>query len=412
MRVLHVIAGTLDGGAAKGAISLHEAMLKEKVQSRILTNADNSQGLKQVETTRKGALGNIKTKMFSFADRAPKFIYPLKKQLIFSTGLSGFDLRKFDSFKSADIIHLHWVNSGFVSMKYLPKFGKPIVWTLRDMWPMTGGCHYSLKCQRYKSQCGKCPQLKSNRANDISRIIFNNKKEHFPSNMEIVATSNWIKQCASESSLMRHHKISTIHNGIHTNQFFSMQKPNAKRQLRIPENAKVLLFGAQYIDEQYKGFEFFLKAIPKLQCSNIFILLFGRFIHLKQKQFNFPHQHFGFVDTVHRLRLLYSAADVYVAPSIAEAFGKTTVEAQACGTPVVCFDDFGQKDIVAHMRSGYRAKVMDIDDLSFGIDWVIGNKIRHKILCEEARKRAVKKFDISLTTQKYLKVYESLCQPG
>ena len=410
MNVLHVIAGSLEGGAAKGARSLHEALLKIGFQSRILTNADNSKSLRQVETTKKGATGAVKTKLLSFADRAPKFIYLHRTQLPFSTGLAGFDLRKFDSFESANIIHLHWINSGFVSMRYLTKLGKPIVWTLRDMWPITGGCHYALKCERYKSQCGKCPQLRSERENDISRVIFNNKKKHFPPSMEIVATSDWIKQCASESALMKNHKISTVHNGIDTSRFFPIKKSAAKRQLHIPENSKVLLFGAQYIDDQYKGFEFFLKTIPKLSCTNIFILLFGKFIHYDPNQIACPYLCVGFVDTEDQMRLLYSAADVFVAPAMAEAFGKTTAEAQACGTPVVCFDAFGQKDIVDHMHSGYRAKTFDIDDLAYGIDWVVEDETRHKMLCEESRKRAVEKFDISVTSQKYLQVYESVLQ--
>ena len=180
MKVLQVIAGALEGGAGMGARLLHEALLKNKVQSKILTNAVNSQDFKQVESTRNGAFGTFKTRVLNYADRVPKYIYPYRTQLAFSAGLSGFDLRKFDSFKSADIVHLHWVNSGFVSMKYLTSLGKPIVWTLRDMWPITGGCHYSLNCERYKNQCGKCPQLKSTRENDITRIVFNHKKKTFP----------------------------------------------------------------------------------------------------------------------------------------------------------------------------------------------------------------------------------------
>jgi glycosyltransferase involved in cell wall biosynthesis len=408
MKVLHIIAGSLDGGAAKGAMLLHKALLKKGVMSQVLTNAEVPETSKEIETTRKGPLGTFKSRLFRVIDQAPKLIYRSKNQDIFSTGLVGFDLWKFESFKSADIIHLHWINTGLVSMRHLPKFGKPTIWTLRDMWPMTGGCHYALECEHYQSQCGRCPQLESNLDCDLSRLVFNNKKKYFPPTMELVATSNWISQCASQSALLRGHKISTIHNGIDTNQFSPVPKAHAKAELGIPESTKVLLFGAQYIDDKYKGFDLLLRAVPRLQCPNILILLFGRFTHSEPGKMDFPHKCVGFVRAVDQLRLLYAAADVYAAPSIAEAFGKTTVEAQACGTPVVCFDDYGQKDIVEHMRSGYRAKKLDIADLAFGIDWVIENEDRHKTLCLEARARAVEIFDISVIADKYFEVYKSV----
>ena len=122
----------------------------------------------------------------------PMLFYKNRKKIIFSTGFVGFNFTKTKEYKEADIIHLHWINGGFVSVKDLSKIDKPIVWTMRDMWPFTGGCHYSLECDKYKIGCGNCPQLNSNKSFDLTKYVLNRKKKYLLKSMKIVGISHWL----------------------------------------------------------------------------------------------------------------------------------------------------------------------------------------------------------------------------
>jgi len=121
----------------------------------------------------------------------------------------------------------------------------------------------------------------------------------------------------------------------------------------------------------------------------------------------FGYKNFGFLYDLVSLRLLYSGADVFVAPSIMDAFGKTIAESMACGTPVVCFDVTGPKDIVTHKIDGYLAKPFDTDDLANGIEWIINNEDYDK-LCRNAREKVLREFDSKVVARKYIKLYEEV----
>ena len=196
MNILHIASGELAGGAAKGTFLLHQAQQKLGIKSTLLISAKN--GLDDPSVL---ALGSGSQRRFvELAIRAkignlPLLFYSRKKPGIFNTGFSGFDFTQLSCYKKADLVHLHWIN-GFVSIPILRKIKKPIVWTIRDMWPLTGGCHYSMLCNRYIEGCGKCPQLNSNFKYDVSSLVVSLKRKCLPAKLQPVGISEWIMRCS------------------------------------------------------------------------------------------------------------------------------------------------------------------------------------------------------------------------
>lgn len=407
IKVLHLVGSELAAGASRGAYSLHRSLLAKGIHSRILS--DNSASLSDEtvftisnnQMERWARIWRWKVEVF------PLRFYPNREKIIFSTGFGGYDFTKSSAFAEATIIHLHWINGGFVSMRQLRNINKPIIWTMRDMWPMTGGCHYSMGCEKYIDHCGKCPQLHSTTRFDLSRIVNNSKQKYIPKSVKLVGISRWLSECAKESSLFKSHDVRTISNNIDTQEFFPVEKSIARLILEIKTDKKIILAGAQKLSDFYKGFDKFLAAIGHLDKSKYHLCFFGNINRQLLTELEFSFSEFGFLHDTVSLRLAYSAADVFVAPSIMEAFGKTLAEAMACGTPVVCFDATGPRDIVDHMVNGYRAIPFDPVDIARGIEWICHHENSAE-LARSARSKSIAFFDSSIIADQYIELYQDM----
>lgn len=406
MNILHVIGGDIREGAARGAYWLHQALRSIGVESTVLTNSRilfDDPSLISIQKTKKGKAFNLFREQL---DQLPILFYKNRKKNIFSTGFAGFDFTKTDSYNHADIIHLHWINSGLVNVRDLKKIQKPLVWSMRDMWPMTGGCHYSMACDGYLSRCGKCPQLGSHREKDLSRMVWNRKDVCIPKNTKIIGISLWLSNLARRSSLFRNFDIRTIPNNINTRDFFPVSKLVARQALGLPQNRPVILAGAQTLDDFYKRFDLFLQAISHLDKTPL-LLFFGRLNPALLEPLSRDHISLGLLNDKVSLRLVYSAADVFVASSQMDAFGKTLAESMSCGTPVVCFDASGPKDIVDHKESGYKAQPFDPKDLARGIEWVLTHP-EPQTLSRKARDKVLQEFDSDVIAKKYMDLYAEI----
>lgn len=407
MKVLHLVAGDLTGGAARGAYWLHNGLRELGVQSKILTNSRTTLGDLSVVSIATDSRSRLFSIVRSRLDRLPLKLYRRRRPEIFSTGFCGFNFTKAPEYKEADILHLHWINAGLVNIKHLSKVDKPIIWTMRDMWPMTGGCHYAMDCENYLSGCGVCPHLNSQSRWDLSRFVLNRKKKYLSGRLVPVGISTWLSERAAESDLFKASPVRTIYNAIDTEVFSPLKKELAREILGIPLNKTVILVAAQYLRAIWKGFDKYLQAIELLDKNKYFLCFMGRCEDAIVEELGFDYKKFGFLYDVVSMRLLYSAADVFVAPSIIEAFGKTLIEAMACGTPVVCFDATGPKDIVDHKVNGYKAEPFSINDLADGIRWVSQHS-NPALLQEAARKKVIEKFDTTVVAKQYIELYEQL----
>lgn len=409
MKVLHIVAGDLSGGAARGAYWLHSGLKELGIESKVFTNSKTTLGDDSVVTPMKSKRDRAFNMVRSQLDNLLLLLYPKRKRIIFSTGIFGIDFTKTNEYKEADVIHLHWINGGIVNIKHLAKIDKPIVWTMRDMWPMTGGCHYSMECEKYKTGCGSCEQLQSNRNYDLSKIILNRKMKYLPKNMKLVGISHWLGDKAKESELFRDFDVRIISNNIDTQEFIPVVKQVARDALGLKTDKKIILCGSTSLKDFYKGFSKYTEALEKLDKEKYFLCFFGNVDKHVADRLSFEYKSFGYLHDNISLRLVYSSADVFVAPSLMDAFGKTLAEAMACGTPVVCFDATGPKDIVTHKADGYKAKPFESKDLAFGIEWVL-NADNYDKLCFDAREKVMREFDSIVIANKYKSLYRNLLE--
>jgi len=407
MKVLHIIAGDLDGGAARGAYWLSSSLRNQGVVSQIFTNSKITYNDESVLSCTQSKLTKVISLLRNQLENIYLLAYRNRKKYIFSTGMFGTNFLKTKAYQEADIIHLHWINGGFINIKDLSKIDKPIVWTVRDMWPMTGGCHYAISCQNYKSGCGNCKQLGSMSKFDLSRFIMRRKEKYLPKSMKIVGISNWVSLEAKKSSLFRDFDVRTIFNNVNTKDFLPVNKDLAKNILNIKTDKKIILVAARSLKDFYKGFDKYIEAIKMLDNKKYFLCFIGNIDKKIIEGLDFDFKSFGYLHDNISLRLVYSLADVFVAPSIMEAFGKTLAESMACGTPVVCFDATGPKDIVDHKINGYLAKPFDAVGLAKGIGWIVDHE-SYDELTQEARNKIIECFDSSIVAKQYIELYDEV----
>ncbi len=406
MNVLHIVGGKLTGGAARGAYWLHQGLQGIGVDSWVLTNSRQTFGDDTVVSTSRTKKGRLLNKLNLHVEAMLLALYTKRQRMTFSLGLTGFDFTKTAVYHRAQVIHLHWINDGFVNIRHLSRVSKPMIWTMRDMWSFTGGCHYALNCRQYLSGCGRCPHLGSKTSADLSRFAWRRKRKFLPQGMHIVGISQWLSDCAQSSLLLQDFKIRTIQNNISTRDFFPIEKQMARRALGLPLDRPVVLAGAQRLDDDFKGFPTFLKALEYLR-GKPFLLFFGNLDQASLSGLEHDHRNLGFLMETVLLRLAYSAADVFVSPSHMEAFGKTLAEAMACGTPVVCFDATGPRDIVDHQVNGFRARPFLPEELAVGIDWVLDHSTP-AVLARNAREKAKRHFDSKVVSKIYSEFYNEV----
>jgi glycosyltransferase involved in cell wall biosynthesis len=341
-----------------------------------------------------------------YSDTRPDGLEP------FSDDRSPFEGGVVERCPEADVLHLHWI-SGFVDLpSFFERVSVPVVWTLHDMNPFTGGCHYDRGCGRFVDACGACPQLGSSAEDDLSRAIWQRKREAFsaipPEQLHVVATSRWMAEEARRSSLLDSFEVSRIPLGLDVETFAPRDGEGLRRALGIPEKAKVLLFVAHSTENKRKGFGLLTEALKEAdeRISDLFLLSVGG------GHPDFPssleHLHLGHVDSDRLLSAVYSSADAFVIPSTQEAFGQTALESIACGTPVIGFDAGGIPDIVRPGQTGLLAKTGEVESLRAAIEKMFSNAERRVEMGERARSVAVEEYALDVQTERYVKLYRDL----
>ncbi len=333
----------------------------------------------------------------------------------FSPANVGCNITNQTSIKDADILHLHWIQHGFISLKGLQKIfasGKPVVWTLHDMWMFTGGCHHSRGCTNYMTNCGDCKFLKSPAKNDLSNRIASFKKKIFANaNLKIVTPSSWLAKCALESNLFKPNQIHVIPNPLNLNLYTPTSKTAAKKRLGLNPSKRYLSFIAANVSTFYKGISYLKDALKILQqdqkFNDIELIVIGQ---LKNEGYEevFQKVHLtGYITDENKMVDYYNASDVFVLPSLEENLPNTIMEAMACGTPAVAFNTGGIPDLIDHHKNGYLAEYCNATDFAEGIKWVLADKVRYDSLCKNAHEKTVALFSYPIIAKQYKEVYES-----
>jgi glycosyltransferase involved in cell wall biosynthesis len=413
MKPIIVSTADVSGGAARAAYRLHKGMQSMGIESKMLVQEKYSDDWTVQGPNRD--LGKFIAWQRRILDKMPIRLYPGHDDVPFhSAWLSGGGvvrrIREYDP----NVVNLHWVSRGMLSIEDIRSINKPIVWTLQDMWAFTGGCHYDQDCGKYQDQCGSCPILKSKRQIDLSRVTWYRKHRAWRKlDMVIVAPTHWLADCARQSSLFADRQVEVIPFGLDLNVFKPIEKHFARDIFGFPNEKRIVLFGALYPNDPRKGFKYLEAALRILKSKlidndSILLAVFGSSEPIQPPVFPFPYRYLGKKKDDETLALLYSAADVMIVPSVQEAFGQTASEALACGTPVVTFDSTGPKDIVDHRRNGYLANAYSPEDLSNGISWILDHESRYKQISHHARIKAEQNFGVELQAQRYVSLFEEV----
>lgn len=404
--VLHLSARDRLGGAARATYRLHRGLLDLGIDSQMLVQRQTTDD--ETVIGPEGWVGAAYDIARRQIDTLPIRRYPNRDTNTFSPAWLPERKSAWVSDNKPEIVNLHWVAGGFLHPKTVTQFEAPVVWTLHDMWPFTGGCHYTESCTKYTNCCGSCPRLGSGKAGDLSRSTWKRKHKAWEEQeFTVVAPSRWLAGCAEASSLFEGATLEVIPNGLDVESFRPRAPNRVRSRLGIDPEVNLICFGADW-ETPRKGTDLLYEALEKIdtQAESVQVAVFGH-INNSIPDPDVPIHRLGFVDD-EVLQGLYSDTDVMVVPSRQEAFGQTVSEALASGTPVVAFDATGPKDIVDHKRTGYLATPFDTDDLAQGIDWVLADTDRRKRLSKQARKSAVEQFSIKTVSYKYQKLYDRL----
>ena len=409
MKVCLISSSNGRAGGHAAAYRLHQG-LQSEVSSTMLVG-DKSRGDYSIVSP-ESRLAKAWVNVAPTLNALPKLFYPDRDRTTYSLQWLPDRVAAKVAKIDPDIVNLHWINSGYLQVETIAKFNRPIVWTLHDMWAFTGGCHYSQGCDRYKQSCGNCPILKSNKDWDLSRWLWRRKAKSWRDiDLTIVTPSRWLAKCAAESSLFGGLRIEVIANGLNTQKYRPFERELAREIIGLPLDKKIILFGAVSASSNYrKGYHLLLPALQKLKqiAKQMELVIFGAEKPRDPPDFGIEARYLGKFNDDISIALLYSAVDVFIAPSIQDNLPNTVMEALACGTPCVAFNIGGMPDLIDPQQNGYLATAYEPEDLARGISWIIEDPERWQNLSACARSKVQREFTLEKQAQSYIQLYEDI----
>lgn len=383
MKVLHVCYSDFDGGAARAANRLHQAQINAGIDSYMLVVRKTTNDSRVIAVDKKTLLrvrvcSLLSRLLLSRLTRSN----PVKHSLnVLSTGMS-----KLINKLQPDVVNLHWVGDNMISIGEISKINAPIVWTMHDMWAFSGCEHYDNypELMRYKFNY---QPLRENKLIDINRLIFNYKKRKWArKNIQFVSPSKWLGECAKSTAIAANRKIHIIQNPIDHQIYKPVDKMIARQLFGLPKDKKIVLFGAMSSKTDIrKGYHLLDKALLHLSTRNTSdyaLVIFGAEKKEMELTHGFDTYNLGVLHDELSLRVLYSAADVYVAPSLQDNLPNTLVESFAVGTPCVAFNIGGMPDLISQDEMGELVKSIDGEELALSIERVLHKKNDHDFICQ------------------------------
>jgi len=417
MKVLLVGKSADTGGAAIASYRLMEILRERGVDIKMLVQ-EGEKGKEAVYSTTRTVIKK-QINFLRFVWERLLFLRHEKSReirFLFSLANTGERLSRNHLVREADILHLQWVNGGFLSRKSIRKLlslGKPVVWTFHDMWPMTGGCHHALTCDHYMQECGDCIYLKHPRKKDLSHRLWKRKKRmYLDRSFTVITPSKWMAERVKESSLLGHMEVHTIHNPVDQTRFRPADRQQACRNLGLDPSRRYILFGAASVKNLYKGFTYFQEAVRLLSgdpdmSEGVEILIFGKARGDVSGMFPLKTHVVDYVHSEHTMVDLYNAAHLYALSSLQDNFPSTVMESMLCGTPVAGFRTGGIPEMITHLEDGYLAEFKSAGDLAEGIKWILSYN-PYPELSRKVRSAAVRRFSMERSAEKHVELYRKL----
>ena len=416
MRVLIVNTSERTGGAAVAASRLMEALNNNGVKAKMLVHD------KETDRLTVAAVPGQKWMQFYFLWE--RFVVWLRlhfnRKHLFEVDIAncGADVTQLPEFQEADVVHLHWINQGMLSLKGIRKIlntGKPVVWTMHDIWPATAICHLTLDCRNFETQCAHCRLLPGNGStNDLSTQIWKRKQQMLNDRqITFVTCSQWLAGEAQKSALLKGQRVVSIPNPIDTHIYTPKDKQQARQRVGLPTEGRIILFASQRVTNRNKGMGYLLEACRLLaeqypeKKEDITVAILGGHAEEIEGQLPFRTCPLGYVNDEQRIVDIYNAADVFVLPSLSENLPNTIMEAMACGVPSVGFRIGGIPEEIDHQQNGYVADYCSSEDLARGIWWTL-YEADHEAVRKACLQKVAHNYSQQSVANRYLEVYESL----
>jgi len=408
-KILLLSTNDIQGGAARAAYRLHQGLRMQGLDTQMLVQFQESDDPDVISS--QGFWPQISAWTRAYLDVIPLQFYPHRTQSYFSTQWVPDPFLRIIHNLNPDIVNLHWISGGFLHFENLARIKQPMVWTLHDMWAFTGGCHYNGGCEYYFNSCGRCPQLGSQHSRDLSFRGWQRKQRIYPDiNLTLVTPSAWLAEETRCSPLLEGKRVEVIPNGLDLDLFQPRDKSFARDIFNLPQEKRIILFGAQQASKSRKGGDLLQETISlltKMEGTDHYeLVLFGKGI--SELNYDFPVHQVGLLRDQLSLNLLYSAADVFVAPSRQDNLPNTIMEALACGTPCAGFTIGGVPEMIDHRINGYTAQPFDTGELARGLKWILEDNERWESLSKAAREKAVREYDQEVQTSRYRDLFRAL----
>lgn len=414
---LHIANDDLKSGAGRAAHRIHRGMIDAGAASRMLVRFRHSDDTTVVRCPLPGRL--IDQVLAMAEQRLPQMYRRRQLDLQWGTGLLPSVVGHHVRGLRPDLVHLHWVSAGLISSGGLHALGRPVVWTLHDMWPLTGGCHYDQSCGRFIQGCGQCPQLGSRRQQDLSRLGYLGKARGYARTpLTVVALSSWMAGLARSSPLLAGARVVQIPNGLDLSVYRPLPRQAAREILDLPQDRPLILFGAmRSTSDRRKGYHLLLEALRTLRAQlpadvQPLLVTFGAPASGEEVIGGFAVRSLGQLNEDLSLALLYSAADLFVAPSVQDNLPNTVLEAAACGLPCVAFRLGGLPDLIQHRVTGYLADPLSTADLATGMAWLLAEPELRQQIGAAARRHVQDTFELGLVVRRYQELYREVLANG
>jgi len=409
-KIIHFSGTYPTDGASFSVINLNKYLNRSKIKSKFFLLKLKELKKKNVYFLNTSLLSKFKFYFLSKFESALLKFYKKNRNFAFFNNYVESNTLQIIKKENPDIVHFHWLPRLF-NFQNIVKIKKKIVITLRDYWLVTGGCNYPVNCNKYYSHCNLCPHLNHFCMNkDLSYFNFRNKRliiSKIKKKINIVVLNTDMKKEITNLNIFNKRNIFLIPNGIEKKEFYTTNKNKEKINLNINTEKKIVLFGAQNLDQQWKGLEI-ISSLSKILDKNKYLLMSFGNIHKNTKNIldqNLEYIDLGYVDNNQKLRSIYNAADCFLFTSQIETFGKVMLESIFCGTPVIAFNKYAAKDIITHRVDGYLANINDINDIAKGVNYMT-SKSKNKIIKE--CKKKIKLFNMKEVSKKYLSLYKTL----
>lgn len=406
MKVVHLCTDT-HGGAARGMLNLHQGLLSHGVESSVITAEDfGEQSFCHSAYHRKYA--------------AEFLVWNNRTELSnshFSLDYLGKYVGGHEAVKQADVIHLHWV-AEFLTSASIARIAasrKPLVWTLHDMRPFTGGCHFSAGCGGFKTDCSECPQLRSNYFHATKYALQAMSEALESQNITFVAPSAWIADQFKASSMGHRHKMRVIPYGVDTNLFLKQSRVLARKALGLSEKAQYILLASNSFAEKRKGLYLASEVLTKLHAlsnqggqstQNCRLLFCGE---AAPQIPGWTADSVGFVPA-EQMPAVYSAADVMLFTPLEDNLPNVVLEAMACGLPVVSHQVGGIPDMLDQIAGpSCLPKPGDANAMAAALQKLVfaSDHLRER-LGQSAREATIRRFSLRRQAEEYMDLYDSM----